>query len=521
MFKVKTHYLEQKGENTLEQYIMLLRKSQMDRDFENLSVEETLKRHRATLEEFCRQRKINVTVVLEEVVSGESLSSRPKMLELLELVNTGKYAGVVCMDIDRLSRGSSLDSGYIMQVLQINNCKIITPAKTYDLANESDEQFTDMKFMFSRYELKTITKRLQAGRFASIKEGKYVGGIRPYGYEKTKLKGVKGFTLTPVPDEAKIVQMIFNIYLNGSLGFRGIANYLNELGVPAKDPTKEWTHSGIASIIQNPVYAGQVRRHQTKIVKTIEDGKVVKKQVWTPDQSEVFDGLHEPIVSEEIWNTAQNIRIKKLVNPNKKQHAIKNPFAGVLRCACCGKPYYMVDATKHGGSIRFQCRTYKCPNRSLPYAEVHNAVFQQMRLWLDQYTIQIDGQTPYKDTNLTDSLEIIKNRIAELEEQQNVICDKFERNEYSPALFKKRNSVIESQIAELVDSKKALEQKIAEQSETDTVRQMIIPTAQKLLDSYEQMTPEEQNKLWKEVLEKITAERLDKKDMIIKIYPKI
>ena len=47
-----------------------------------------------------------------------------------------------------------------MQVLQTNSCKIITPSKTYDLQNESDEQFTDMKFMFSRYELKTITKRL-------------------------------------------------------------------------------------------------------------------------------------------------------------------------------------------------------------------------------------------------------------------------------------------------------------------------------------------------------------------------
>lgn len=50
-----------------------------------------------------------------------------------------------CIDIERLSRGSSLESGYIMQVLQTNNCKIITPSKIYDLQNESDEQFTDMK----------------------------------------------------------------------------------------------------------------------------------------------------------------------------------------------------------------------------------------------------------------------------------------------------------------------------------------------------------------------------------------
>lgn len=142
----------------MERYLMYLRKSRMDLDFENVSVRETLDRHRRILDSFCKERRLNVVEVLEEVVSGESLYSRPKMLRLLELVNTGMYAGVVCLDVERLSRGSSLESGYIMQILQTNNCKIVTPGKTYDLQNESDEQFTDMKFMFSRYELKTITK---------------------------------------------------------------------------------------------------------------------------------------------------------------------------------------------------------------------------------------------------------------------------------------------------------------------------------------------------------------------------
>ena len=122
----------------MAQYIEYLRKSQLDRDFEDLTVQETLNRHRAILADFVKRERLNVTVVLEEVVSGESLPSRPEMLKLLDLVNTGEYDGVVCMDIDRLSRGSSAESGYIMQILQINNCKIITPQKTYDLNNESD-----------------------------------------------------------------------------------------------------------------------------------------------------------------------------------------------------------------------------------------------------------------------------------------------------------------------------------------------------------------------------------------------
>ena len=167
----------------MESFIMYLRKSRLDTDFGDASVEETLNRHRMILQEFARDRKLFVEEVLEEVVSGESLYARPKMLRLLELANTGKYAGVICMDIERLSRGSSLESGYIMQVFKVNRFKIFTPAKVYDLQNDSDEQFTDMKFMFSRYELKSINTRLVRGRNISASEGKFMGSVSPYGYE--------------------------------------------------------------------------------------------------------------------------------------------------------------------------------------------------------------------------------------------------------------------------------------------------------------------------------------------------
>ena len=88
----------------MEQYLMYLRKSRMDTDYENISVKETLSRHRTILENFCKAKKLHVAEVLEEVVSGESLYARPEMMRLLDMINTGMYAGVVCMDIERLSR---------------------------------------------------------------------------------------------------------------------------------------------------------------------------------------------------------------------------------------------------------------------------------------------------------------------------------------------------------------------------------------------------------------------------------
>ena len=78
-------------------YIMYLRKSQLDRDFEDTSVEETLKRHERTLTEFCERNNLKVDRVIKEVASAESLSSRPGMLELLNYVSTNDYEGVICM----------------------------------------------------------------------------------------------------------------------------------------------------------------------------------------------------------------------------------------------------------------------------------------------------------------------------------------------------------------------------------------------------------------------------------------
>ena len=66
----------------MERYLMYLRKSRMDTDFDEISVEETLNRHRRILESFCKERRLNVVDVLEEVVSGESLSSRPTLDDL-------------------------------------------------------------------------------------------------------------------------------------------------------------------------------------------------------------------------------------------------------------------------------------------------------------------------------------------------------------------------------------------------------------------------------------------------------
>ena len=90
-------------------------KSRMDDPHEPL--EETLRRHREILKKFAVEHNIPIAEkdIYEEVVSGDSLYARPQMLRLLEDVAAGKFDGILCMDIQRLGRGSMSDQGIILR----------------------------------------------------------------------------------------------------------------------------------------------------------------------------------------------------------------------------------------------------------------------------------------------------------------------------------------------------------------------------------------------------------------------
>ena len=504
-------------------YIMYLRKSQLDRDFEDASVEDTLKRHQNTLTEFCERNNLTVAVVLKEVVSGESLASRPKAQELLELVNTGEYAGVICMDIDRLSRGNSIDSGIIQQTLQINDCKIVTPQKTYDLNNETDEQFADMKFMFSRFEHKTINKRLKSGRESSIKEGKYVGSKPPYGYEIVKLKGEKGFTLKIIPNEAEIVRMVFDWYTKEGLGTGQIAHRLNELHIQPK-VSDEWQGGTVLQIIKNEHYIGKTvsKRYPTR--KRFVDGKFVKTS-YRNKNYEIYDGRHEPIISVEQFELAQQIRNNNYVAPAKISFELSNPFAGILYCGLCGTLLKRSTSSKkrQNEHVRYKCTKEKtCGCKSHVLGEVEQAIVDAMKQWLDGYILTLDCDIPVKNDGLETALVMLQNKLEELFEQQDTICDLHEKKEYSDRLFQRRNAALEKEIDQVESEIRDLEIQIAEQHEEEEVNLNIIPTTQRLLDNYDDLTPKEKNDLWKEVLHKVTYTKTEKKGKFdIVIYPKI
>ena len=491
----------------------------MDTDYDEVSVEETLSRHRQILDRYCKDKKLNVVEVLEEVVSGESLAARPQMMRLLDLVSTGMYTGVVCMDIERLSRGSSMEAGYIMQIFQTNYCKIITPGKTYDLQNESDEQFTDMKFMFSRYELKTINKRLVRGRNQSASEGKFMGSMAPYGYRPYKLPGVKGNSLRIEPEEAKVVQMIYDMYGKQGMGYNAIAYALNDMHIPARKG--EWSQTSIVNILTNEVYLGKIRWRREPVKKVVKDGVLTKKRIQNDDY-DLYDGLHEPIITEEQWSQVKAVQAKYSHASVHTQRELKNPFAGILFCEKCGaimKRY--LPHPKESPIAWYRCQTRGCNCKMIKCEVVEDNIRGAMEEWLENYILQIEADNQPQADPIASALEAVRGQLAQLQLQQENICEYLEKGVYTIDMFTKRNATLAKEINQLQSAEADLLRQQGEGKQKKQATSQIIPTTQHILDNYDTLTIAEKNRLWKLVMPKATVYRSPDNELTVNIYPNL
>lgn len=509
----------------MEQYAKYLRKSRFDRDYAEMSVEETLKRHEAILDRLAGERGYRVTKTYYEVVSGESIAARPEIQKLLEEVNAGLYAGVLVVDLERLARGNSADQAYISQVFQFSGTKIITPAKVYDPSDEFDEEYFEFGLFMSRREYKTITRRLIRGRDSSASEGKYISSIAPYGYRRVKLPSEKGYTLEPHPQEAEAVKKMFELFLHGT-GTKQIANALNDLCVPTRHGGP-WSYSTVGQILANPVYMGKIRRGWSRQVKSVEDG-VVKKRVkrcQNMEEYQLYDGLHPPLVSEADFMRTQDIRReRKPAARVKKAFDLQNAFAGLIFCARCGRRVgrTTLSAVQHSRA-RLRCvNARSCRNASADYQAVEREIVAALGEWLSGYRVRINA-TGYEDELAACQTRL--NRLMREEEKLKTQLDNahdlVEQGVYTPAVFRERSEKLVSALEELGRKRAELETVQERLSAAKDSGESLIPKTEALLESYERMTNRERNMLLKAVLRRIEYEKGADGKIVIDLYPRL
>ncbi|GHU57397.1 serine recombinase [Clostridia bacterium] len=517
-------------------YCIYLRKSRADAEAEIRGEGETLARHENALTSLSKRQNLNITQIYREIVSGETIAARPVMQTLLTEVEGGFWEGVLVMEVERLARGDTIDQGIMAQAFKYSGTKIITPSKTYDPNNEFDEEYFEFGLFMSRREYKTINRRLQAGRFSSIKEGKYVGSGSPYGYNRVKLFNQKGYTLEENPDEANIIRLIFELYTKGELqtdgtykrlGVPSIAHYLNNLKVSPKKGGL-WVVGTVRDILINPVYIGKVRWNFRPQEKKIQDGKKTLSRPRS-ERVQVFEGLHTAIINNEIWTSAQGY-----MNQNHKRPAtreIKNPLAGLIFCGLCGRQMIRRSYSKRKQADTLMCYIPECKNVSSKLSIVEKHLLSLLKDWLDGYKVECaEADTSVLGTNFETTETVLLNLQKERETlslQLNNLHDLLEQGLYDKMTFIDRSKLLIEKIRQKQEDIDKLKEYIQQRQETIKNMKIIIPHIENILDVYENSTAALKNKLLREVVDKViyiktTNSRWhgSEDDFNLEVYPK-
>lgn len=397
-----------------EEILVYLRKSRSDDPM--LSVEEVLLKHETILREWMEhhlESPVPESNFYREVVSGETLDSRPEILKVLEKIESPQIKGILIVDIQRLSRGDLEDAGRLLKLLRYTNTKVITPQKIYDISNEYDRDFFERELKRGNEFLEYTKKILNNGRLLSVSQGNFIGSLPPYGYDKSWIMDGKRKcpTLTPNKDQAGVVYMIFDMFVNQNMGYIKIASHLDSLGIKAPNNV-HWAPSTISGILSNVHYIGMVRWNWRKTIHIVENQEIIKIR---PRQKRedylIFKGKHSGIVPEELFESAQ----LKIGNYHcvKTKKTIQNPFAGILYCQC-GKAMILRTYKKNGvarSSPRLLCTNQThCNTGSVLYNEMFEYICNLLKGCIADFEIQMQNE----DTNL---ISIHQSLITKLEKQ--------------------------------------------------------------------------------------------------------
>lgn len=469
---------------------MYLRKSQSDQPDE--STEEVLAKHRRMLMELAASMGVRISDIdiYEEVVSGESLYARPEMLRLLEQVEAGAYDGVFCMDIDRLGRGSMAEQGVILETFRASETLIICPGKTYDLTNDADEELTEMKALFARFELKMIRKRMRRGLMQTIEAGGYVAN-QPYGYRKCTVGKLPSLEIDE--DQAVFIRHIYKRYLEG-VGAQTIAEELNAMGsVPNR--SAKWNRNTVRHVLRNPTYAGKIAWNRVKRYKPTKQNprpyaKHQKMEDWI-----MVDGLHPAIIPWEEWTRAQDIRKGRYI-PSQNHGQVANVMAGLIVCGNCGHNMQRMGANR--GDARILCTEKGCIP-STKYDLVEERLLANLEHIRDDLQIEVQQAEAPDISGLLVERKTVEAKLKKIASRMDTLHELLEDGTYDRATFKERMAKAEAEQCALLEQQADVEKRIQAALSRDKV--IILNRLTNMLQLYPTLDNEAKNQILKAVVD--------------------
>lgn len=299
--------------------------------------------------------------------SGKSIEGRASFCRMMEDIKSGKdgVAYVLVFKLSRFGRNAA-DVLSTLQVMQDFGVNLICVEDGIDSSKDAGKLMISVLSVVAEIERENIRVQTMEGRIQKAREGRWNGGFAPYGYRL--VDGV----LQINEDEAPAIRTIFEQYVNTDTGANGLSKYLETHGfqkLARQNGTSPlFSATLIRAILKNPVYCGKIafgRRKLEKIHGTRNEYHQVPQENYL-----LVDGLHEGIVSEELWNAAQ---VKLLaqskryepVNRSKTEQA--HLLSALVKCPICGAGMYSNKCTKRkkDGTPYKSFSYYSCKHRKM------------------------------------------------------------------------------------------------------------------------------------------------------------
>lgn len=484
-------------------WLMYLRKSRADDP--NESVEEVLSKHEIMLQDWARRnlgREIPEECIYREIISGgESFDDREQMRKVLARIEDPRVAGVICADPQRLTRGDLISCGILISTLQLTKTLVATPMMVFDLTDKMHRKYFEGELMRGRDFLEYTSEKLWVGRINAVRRGCFINSKPPFGYNKVNIG--KDHTLEPNED-ADIVRMIFDLYVNKDYTYYKVACHLNDLHIPSPMGIK-WKKETIRRVLVNVHYDGKVGFNQIKEIMVVENGERRKRRFTQPEESVVIaEGKHPAIVDHDIFLKAQE-KLKNNHSTNT-EFTLQNPLAGVLYCKGCG-----LSIMRHpykNAADRLQCRSRPKCFKSARMEDVMEAVVSALEHAelpeLQARAQNGDGHAVAIQRKLLDQLE---KKMEEFRQQEEKQYDLLETGVYTHAKFEQRNSALRQKMEELQE--RIYKTKATMPQEVDYEEKVV--TLQKAIEALKdrEVDAETKNKLLKSIVKRIELSTTD------------
>lgn len=286
-----------------------------------------------------------VEVYIDNGVSGQTFE-RPSFQRLLADVEAGKINCVAVKDLSRLGR-SAIDSGYYVEkYFPLHGVRFLAINDQYDSEDENNgtgQIALPLKNLMNEAYALDISRKVRAQQHQAMRAGEFIGSRPPYGYRKDPANCHRLLVNT---DTAPVVRQIFRWAADG-VALNAIVKKLNEASVPTPSHylasiglisnnkimgSGKWQTRTVGKIPADEVYVGDMVQGKTRSVK--------RKQVPTdPADWIVIRDTHEPLVSRELFQKAQNVRAQAAQKYAKTEKLSFSPniFKGRIFCGHCGK----------------------------------------------------------------------------------------------------------------------------------------------------------------------------------------